>query len=96
MTNRPAPYRNPEIIEMIVNWWEDCYPNNRAESVDVNDLYVSYVTHTEMEVLSSYFIDRNQFAKCLVAAKIANYDNRWAKLPTWNPKEYELRRAKAA
>lgn len=99
MTNKLAPYNNPETMAKIKDWWKESFPDNTAGSFDsamhIIELYQSFEGYTKMNVYSADWIDANQFAKCLVAAKITDIGNgTWKMLEKWVPKEYEIRRAK--
>jgi hypothetical protein len=98
MTNKLAPYRNEAIMHSIRKWWVDTYPNNRAEAelpLHAIELYKSYSKwRGGLEPFMDDYMDVNQFAKCLVAAKIADIGGIWSMLHNWEPKEYEIRRAK--
>lgn len=99
MTNKLAPYNNPDTMGKIRGWWDTIYPENKAGSFDsplsLIELYQSFEQYSDMDIYSVDWIDANQFAKCLVAAKIADIGNgTWKMLENWVPKEYEIRRAK--
>jgi len=99
MTNKLAPYKNPQIMARVEEWWADAYPTNTTysagEFIDVIDLYKQYLSYVEHDATTDAWLDPNQFAKCLIAAKICDIGGYFEKLPNWEPKEYELRRARA-
>lgn len=88
MANKPAPYKQTPIIEGIVEWFTPPAPGTSAL-----DLYQSYYRHLGDPVLKT--IDPNQFAKCLVVARITTLGGGvWVRLPDWEPKEHEITRAR--
>lgn len=99
MTNKRAPYNDPDTMATISDWWRVTYPENKAGNYDapmhIIELYQSYENYTGMNRYSQGWMDVNQFAKCLVAAQIADLGNgTWQILENWTPKEYEIRKAK--
>lgn len=87
-------------MSKINDWWDATYPDNHARTVaapqhtHVIDLYLSWENYYQEPPYSERWIDANQFAKCLVKARITDVGGWWARLPNWEPKEYEIRRAK--
>lgn len=94
MSNKQAPYKDQKRMRSIRDWWTITYPDNRAQATMI-ELYFSYQQYAGLDVSHVSFIDPNQFAKCLVAAKIADTGGRYAMIDIWEPKAYEIARAKA-
>lgn len=80
-------------MRIIHEWWVATFPDNRAETTLI-ELFLSYQKYAELDILKGNFITPNQFVKCLVAAKIADAGGRFAMLENWEPKPYEIARAK--
>lgn len=99
MTNKLAPYKNPAVMAEINAWWTATYPNNTTLTTEVRgvhaiDLYRSFVRYTYADPAAPDRIDANQFIKCLTAYRVADAGGYWVQLPSWEPKEYEIRQAK--
>lgn len=100
MTNRQAPYKNPIITTKINEWWGTIsQPQNQVghwrSPVGIIDLYDSWQAHSNISPYSPDWLSPNQFAKCLVAARIADLGNgTWRQLEGWEPKAYEVARAR--
>lgn len=97
MTNRLAPYKNPEVMDNIKAWWNATYPDNRAEGdqpVHILELYASYCDYSGLDLFDPLRPDANQFAKCLVAASIIDVGGWWKMAEDWVPKDWEVKRAK--
>lgn len=95
MSNRVAPYNDEAFMAKVNTWWRHSFPDNKTDVMHVMELYKSFMEYAKIEPYSPEWIDANQFAKCLVAARIADVAGWWSKLPTWEPKEYEIKRARA-
>jgi len=100
MSNRQAPYKNPATLQMLQDWWDKAYPEGKAvptQHTDTNPLYNLYLDFdlaTGQLIWSPNYLTASQFAKCLVALKIANVDGVFHVLEGWEPKAYEIARAK--
>lgn len=98
MANKLAPYKDERILGVIKAWWDDvdgrCNPMARQPQT-VMSLYRAFLEATGTKPWDDGFVDRDQFAKCLVALRIANTGPYWQHLPEWIPKTYELTKAKA-
>lgn len=98
MSNKQAPYKNEETMNSITSWWNKLYPENKAgwpDPLHIIQLYEQYQHCVGMSPLKPGYLDANQFAKCLVAARITDLGNgSWTMLEHWVPKPYEIARAK--
>lgn len=97
MTNQQAPYNNTETMISINRWYKAAYPKHTTpKQTHIIELYESYqVNQPTNKPTSDKYLTPNQFAKCLVAARIADLGNgTWTILPNWEPKAYEIARAK--
>lgn len=100
MSNKPAPYNQPDVLKVIQKWWDKSYPTGQAippkqtGAGAIYNLYLEYTNTTGQQVWEPSYLTANQFAKCLVALQICEVDGVFRVLPHWEPKEYEIRRAK--
>jgi len=109
MSNKPAPYKNQDIMATLNDWWANTYPNGTpapystpdTRPIHIIELYNSYMSYVSTNPSttpldhSSTYISPNQFAKMLVAGKIADIGNGWwQRLPEWEPLPYQVARAK--
>jgi hypothetical protein len=86
-------------MKQINEWWEEMSANNLTGSIDkplhIASLYWSWDRYYDRTVVDPDWIDQNQFAKCLVKAHICDIGNgMWRLLPLWQPKAYEIARAR--
>lgn len=102
MTNKPAPYNNPATLQYVLDWWTTAHPTDTASPTSQPEvspamaLFLDFDAYTGQLVWSPNYLAPNQFAKCLVALHITDIGNgTYALLPTWEPKPYEIARAKA-
>lgn len=93
MTNKIAPYNNPELMDFFNKWWDSHSDSFRGKQCTMLDLFLGYQHYIEVSL--EYLLTPNQFAKCLTKAKIADIGGgNWMRLDNWQPKEYEITRAK--
>lgn len=95
MTNRVAPYKRAETMKTLRAWWHNRYPDGSPRETHIIQLYQSYEDFARVDRYSAEYIDANQFAKCLVVLRVADIGNgTWRLLDEWEPKPYEITRAK--
>ena len=82
-------------MQTVISWWNEIHPDNKTPMhTHIVELHQSWARYAGINPFSPKWIDANQFAKCLVAAQIADVGGWWARLDNWVPKDYEIRRAK--
>jgi hypothetical protein len=97
MSNTQAPYKNPATLQMLQDWWDtqtNISPIPTASLQTIYDLYLAYDLASGQLIWSPNYLTASQFAKCITALSIANVDGTFVQLPDWQPKAYEIARAK--
>lgn len=98
MSNSVAVYRDPVILALVSKWFEDTYGVS-ASSGDgylmIVDLYQSFSEYTIGRQFAYQRLNIDQFAKCLVACKIIDIGGRFRVVPTYQPSNSAITRAKA-
>jgi len=106
MANKLAPYKDEAIIKAINKWWRETYPFNEAhvdnhrdfstfeelKVLTISDLYQSYYIWCEPIKNANFRLTKDQFAKCLMAARIIDIGGRWRQATDWEPTEGQIRR----
>ena len=98
MPNKLAPYKNPEILELVSTWFEQCYGVEAYDNdrfVTIEDLYQSFSEYTVDPKYVHQRLNINEFAKCIVACKILDIGGRFRYEPSYEPAVSAITRATA-
>ena len=101
MANKQAAWLDETIIEAVDTWWHKQFPLNEANYINANrtvtveDLYHSYYDWATQWERRAYRVNLDQFAKCLMAARIMDIGGIWRQAAEWNPTADQIRRVTA-
>lgn len=108
MGNKLAAWKESALIEAVDKWWHETYPFNEANAdnhptgqrayprhipvLKLGDLYQSYYMRTVAPNMAAFRLSQEEFAKCLMAAKIMDIGGKWRQATEWEPTEDQIRR----
>lgn len=98
MPNKLAPYKNPEILELVFQWFETTYGNEAISPsgfLTIEDLYQNFSEYTVDPKYVHQRLNINEFAKCIVACKILDIGGRFRYEPSYEPARSAITRATA-
>lgn len=98
MPGRLAPYKNPEVLEVVSQWFKETYgetAQKRNKVLIVYDLYQSYCEYTIRPEYTHQRLNASEFAKCIVACKILDIGGVFQHRPTYEPAVSAVTRATA-
>lgn len=94
--NRLAPYKNPEILALVSEWFEATYGTEASREngfLTVQDLYQSFSEYTLDPRYINQRLNASEFAKCVVACKILDIGGRFRLTPHYQPAVSAITRA---
>ena len=98
MSNTLAVYKNPEVLETVMDWFQATYGNlavDYSRFLGVQDLYQSYHEYTTDPKYVFKRLNVNEFAKCLVACRIIDIGGSFRLIPNYEPAPSAITRATA-
>lgn len=97
MVNRLAPYKDPDFIHFMRDWFEKNYANDAhvpGHVVTALELYQNYHEYTTPSWLYEYRLEFPRFLKVLRACRITDIGGRWQRLDYVTPTERQIRRTR--
>ena len=96
MPNKLAPYKNPETLALVSQWFKETYGDTAGKKdgwLTVADLYQSFSEYTVDPRYIHQRLNVNEFAKCIVACKILDIGGRFRYVPSYRPAPSAVTRA---